>query len=215
MALETELKLLINERDAVALAKLNCLKGSEFVGTQTLLNVYFDTLDLQLTQHKVALRIRKQGNRWIQTVKTRGKSVNGLHQRGEWEWDLPENALDFSKLNEAQWPEALKPEALADEIMPIFTTDFERSTWNVQKGDALIELVLDQGEVSYEDKHSTENVYKDPILELELELKKGSVEALLDLKSQLMQELSSLSPSDVSKAERGYRLFDQAQATRG
>jgi triphosphatase len=212
MALETELKLLILETESHRLSTLNCLKASEFVGEKALLNVYFDTPDLLLTQHKVALRIRKQGSRWIQTVKTQGKSVNGLHQRGEWEWDLTCDRLDFSKLSEAEWPDSLNSKVVLDKIEPIFTTDFKRSIWNVHINGSEIELVYDQGVVSYQDKDSLGNVYEDPISELELELKSGEVESLFELKAQLLLELPSLTPSDVSKAERGYRLFDHAQA---
>ncbi len=49
---------------------------------------------------------------------------------------------------------------------------------------------------------------KEEICELELELREGEPAALLELACELAAEDSPLMPCDISKAERGYRLFD-------
>ena len=48
---------------------------------------------------------------------------------------------------------------------------------------------------------------KEEICELELELREGEPAALLELAAELAATLA-LMPCDISKAERGYRLFD-------
>jgi hypothetical protein len=50
---------------------------------------------------------------------------------------------------------------------------------------------------------------EEDICELELELRQGEPAALLELAAELAADLP-LTPCDISKAERGYRLFDPA-----
>src|SRR5690606_28489029 len=64
----------------------------------------------------------------------------------------------------------------------------------------VIEAALDLGKV-VAGKQSEE------ICELELELRQGEPQALLELAVELAAELA-LMPCDISKAERGYRLHD-------
>lgn len=209
VANETEVKLTFPADKLEQVLALKVLQGADFKGKNHLVNRYYDTPELALTQHKVALRIREQGEDIIQTVKTRGHSINGLHQRGEWEWLLDKPDLDLTLLAQAQWPDALPVEKLKGQLLPIFTTNFDRLVWWVTVNDTQIEVALDQGDVSYQCARDGE-LLKDAICELELELKSGAVEDLLMLKEQLQVELGCLVTSDISKAERGYRLFHQA-----
>jgi len=208
VANETEIKLVFPEDKLEQVQSVSCLRLDDFKGRHHLVNRYFDTPDLVLTQHKVALRIREQDDKIIQTVKTRGKSVNGLHQRGEWEWFLTGPHLDLTLLAAAEWPEALPVDEIKERLLPIFNTNFDRCIWWVTINETQIEVALDQGSVNYQPKEGT--LLQDPICELELELKSGSLDDLLLLQQQLEAALPFLQPSDISKAERGYRLFHQA-----
>lgn len=208
MATETELKLRLDSEDVAALRQHPLLQQADHRAPQTLFNTYYDTPALDLAKARVALRIRRQGERYIQTLKTRGQSINGLHQRGEWEWDLDAAQLDPTRLSAEIWPAAL-PAAAELSLLPVFTTDFEREIWLLDYAGAHIEVALDRGAVLY----SGEGVQlEDPIMELELELKSGDADALLKLADALASELP-LHPFDLSKAQRGYALFRQAQAT--
>jgi inorganic triphosphatase YgiF len=71
------------------------------------MNQYFDTPERDLAQAKVALRLRKDGDEVIQTLKTRGQSVAGLSVRNEYDWKLPKAKLDVKKLDGECWPEQL------------------------------------------------------------------------------------------------------------
>ena len=164
-------------------------------------NAYFDTPDFSLHQHKVALRIRQflngQGEPvYIQTFKTAGQSVNGLSQRGEWEWYLSQNTLDLLLLKQCEgWPAQLNTENL----VTVFETNFERFIFELQWGNSVIELVLDWGAI-------ISNQHQEKIHEIELELKNGHQSDLTSL-AQLLLEKLPIETSDISKAERGVNLF--------
>jgi triphosphatase len=214
MNYEIELKLRLNTGELPLLEK--ALASHQFISEPTLklLNRYFDTPDMGLSQGGAALRIRQQGiidsigtvtdARIIQTLKTRGSSLAGLHQRMEWDWPLTEVELDLSLIQNGDAQRHLPPTLILDEIAPLFTTDFRRKVWMYQQGETLIELVLDQGEVST-DEHCID------LLELELELKQGQPEVLFQVAQQLADQCPVLM-SDISKAERGYGLL--ARSTR-
>jgi triphosphatase len=211
---EIELKLRLNTCELPLLEK--ALASHQFISEPTLklLNRYFDTPDMGLSQGGAALRIRQQGiidsigtvtdARIIQTLKTRGSSSAGLHQRMEWDWPLTEVELDLSLIQNGDAQRHLSPTLILDAIAPLFTTDFRRKVWMYKQGETLIELVLDQGEVST-DEHCID------LLELELELKQGQPEVLFQVAQQLADQCPVLM-SDISKAERGYGLL--ARSTR-
>ncbi|PYC27763.1 CYTH domain-containing protein [Pseudomonas mosselii] len=202
---ETELKLRASRETLAALREHPLLKKRNKSGWQTreLLNQYFDTPERDLSAARVALRLRRDGEVIIQTLKCRGQSVAGLSERNEHEWHLDKAKLDLKKLDGTCWPEQL---AGLDKktIKPLFTTDFTREyaeiAWGRGKAKVVIEAALDQGFVIAGKR-------KEEICELELELREGAPEALLELAAELSASLA-LMPCDISKAERGYRLLD-------
>jgi triphosphatase len=220
---EIELKLRLNTSELPLLEKV--LASNQFISEPTLklLNRYFDTPEMGLSQGGAALRIRQQGiletassdsnsrnateilsdERIIQTLKTRGTSSAGLHQRMEWDWPLTKIELDLNLLQTSEVQSHLSAELKLDTIAPLFTTDFQRKVWMYQQDETLIELVLDQGEVST-------NEHRIDLLELELELKQGNVEVLFQLAQDLAKQCPVLM-SDISKAERGYGLLAKSK----
>jgi len=169
-------------------------------------NTYFDTDNWLLQCEKIALRIRKDGNAYIQTLKTKGKCENGLHKRLEWEWPLASNNLNTALIPAEHWPLAIEYKNLK----PIFNTNFQRKIWLFEHQDkqgniAKIEMALDQGVISTDFSANTE-----VICELELELISGNVNALNEVAYLLKKECPSLAPSDASKAARGFALIKNA-----
>lgn len=205
MQKETEIKLRVSRETLAALREHPLLKKRNKSGWERLelSNQYFDTPEGELAQAKVALRIRRDGDQIIQTMKTRGQSVAGLSERNEYNWDLSKAKLDLKKLEGDCWPEQL---AGLDKktIKPLFTTDFIREkaeiAWGRGKTKVVIEAALDLGQV-------VAGKQKEEICELELELREGEPAALLELAAELAATLP-LMPCDISKAERGYRLLD-------
>ncbi|MBO9482103.1 CYTH domain-containing protein [Salinisphaera sp. G21_0] len=201
MSQETELKL------SVPADQIEPLKSHPFwqehavqpSETLHLGNTYFDTRDLRLNQARVALRIREVNGQYIQTLKTRGESINGLSRRGEWEWPLRTNKLDGQVLPPV-WPAELSDISI-EQLKPLFTTDFYRTRWLLvwQSPFARVEAALDQGAV-------TSGTVSSPICELELELMEGDESALMAIASALPHSFE-LTPSDQSKAEQGFQLI--------
>ncbi|GFM88172.1 adenylate cyclase [Pseudomonas cichorii] len=205
MQKETEIKLRVSRETLVALREHPLLKKRNKSGWERidLSNQYFDTPERDLAKAKVALRIRRDGDRIIQTLKTRGQSVAGLSERNEFNWDLPKAKLDLKKLEGDCWPEQLA-DLDKKTIKPLFTTDFVREkaeiSWGRGKSKVVIEAALDLGQVVL-------GKQKEEICELELELREGESAALLELAAELAATLP-LMPCDISKAERGERLFN-------
>ena len=205
MPKETEIKLRASRATLAALRDHPLLKKRNKSGwsRHELLNQYFDTPDRALAGAKVALRLRRDGDQLIQTLKSRGQSVAGLSERNEWDWFLDKAELDLGKLDDSCWPASL---AHLDKRMlqPVFSTDFMREkadlSWGRGKARVAIEAALDLGQVCAGE-------LQEDICELELELREGEPTALLELAIELASDLP-LMPCDISKAERGYRLFD-------
>mgnify|MGYP000107532640 CR=1 FL=1 len=102
MPVETELKLTLSPADVPRLLRHRLLasQAKDRPRRQTLLNIYYDTPDLQLHRQRVALRLRRTGKRWVQTIKMQGRAVGGLHQRPEWEQETAAGTLRLEELPE-------------------------------------------------------------------------------------------------------------------
>src|SRR5690606_40050375 len=81
--------------------------------------------DRDLAHARVALRVRRDGEQYIQTLKSRGQSLAGLSERNEWDWYLQAPELDPSLLSDDCWPASLAALDKAT-LQPLFTTDFVR-----------------------------------------------------------------------------------------
>ncbi|MBI3249903.1 MAG: CYTH domain-containing protein [Deltaproteobacteria bacterium] len=199
---EIELKLLIAPADIPRLQRHPLLKAltQRKLPTQRLLSIYYDTPELTLHRHRIAVRLRRVGRQWLQTVKTAGRVVAGLHERLECEYPATKGVLDFTPLTDPALQSFFADAALRRALQPVFVTEFSRAcrllSW--PNGDT-VEFALDRGEIHTGDR-------RQPISEVELELKAGASERLFALAAAL-QATIPLQPSDISKAERGYRLM--------
>ncbi len=211
MALETELKLSLLPADRARLLAhpLLCAQAPERLPLQ---NTYFDTPALVLMQQRIAVRERRVGGQTLLTVKTAGSSVGGLSRRNEWEGITQPGAFDFAALvDDAAL--AARLTALAPQLVPVFDTDFLRLRWVVEHAGARIELALDEGTVRTE-AHAPHGAQAQALLEVELELLSGPAAALFELAAVLASgplggalPAVCLTPSERSKAERGFDLF--------
>ncbi|NSL55378.1 CYTH and CHAD domain-containing protein [Uliginosibacterium aquaticum] len=198
MAREIELKLAFAPAAHAAILAHPLLARAERLGAaKELINTYYDTPDMALSARRVALRTRKIGDTWLQTVKCAAESFGGLSSRPEWEQRFT-GEFDFSAVD-AEAPRKLL-EAHRGAIVPLFTTNFHRQTLLLTpSADVRVLVMIDSGEVSA-------NGRSEAISELELELEHGSADDLLAIASELAASLPLL-PYDPSKAARGYRLF--------
>ncbi|HAS64004.1 MAG TPA: inorganic triphosphatase [Vibrio sp.] len=162
-------------------------------------NTYFDTPENWLRQHDIGLRIRRFDEVYVQTVKTAGRVVAGLHQRPEYNAEHKNNIPDLTLHPADIWPSGKDTETLQIELAPIFSTNFMREQWLVAMPDgSQVEVAFDQGEVVADD-------LRDTICEVELELKSGQTDALFTL-ARIFSDKGGMRLGNLSKAAKGYRL---------
>lgn len=157
---------------------------------------YLDTPDGALARGRTAVRVRRKGDTWLQTV----KADHGDHfERFEWERPIagPEPERD------ALPPEDTAPGALAHRTFgqwrPLFETDFERRARVVEPSPGLaVEIAQDVGELRCGER-------REPIREVELECLRGSRAAFFEWARDWAARTQAclLLPT---KNERGLRL---------
>jgi triphosphatase len=193
---EIELKLAVSARDLASLRhRLDRIGAGEAVAVD---NVYFDTAEQLLRSRRMALRVRKIGRRWLQTLKAE-TAAGALSARGEWEVPAPRGKLDLLRFPPTPLAALLDAHPQA-KLQAVFRTRFMRTIRHANDG--AIEVALDEGEIVAGGR-------SEPILELELELKSGPADALFRLALDLAGKGSAalaLRPAVESKAMRGYRL---------
>ena len=202
MAIETELKLRIAPEHLDRLKRHPLLKtlATTRATTRKLHSIYYDTPELDLHQRAMALRLRRVGKQWLQTLKGGGEVQAGLHQRNEWEAPVAAEALDFEALKASG---ARLPQGVRKKLQPVFVTDFSRTSRMLTFEGAEIEFSLDTGEIRAGQATC-------PISELELELKSGEPLQLFRLALTLIG-IVPLELEPASKAEYGYILYTAAK----
>ena len=199
--METELKLLLAAQDLRRLRRDPRIKALQQgrASTRRVRSVYYDTPELSLLRAGLALRLRLDGRRWLQTLKTEGQAAAGLHLREEWEWPLPGEALDFGLLAATPEAKVFRSPRLRAKLRPVFATEFTRTSVRLGFADgSLAELCLDSGEIRSGRRASA-------ISEAEIELLAGSTARLYELALELAERVP-LRLGQASKSERGYAL---------
>ncbi len=198
---EVELKFSVPAHAARGLIRLPALAGWRSGGpsSRRIHSVYYDTSQRQLRAEGVALRLRRVGRRWWQTIKSAGTAGGGLHSRDEWETPTREGRFDFTRLPDCKLKDDLAGALEQGSLQPVFTTDFIRRSQILEwpNGDQL-ELSIDRGDV-------VAGAARAPIAEIELEVKAGAARRAFDVAELLLEHLD-IRLENVSKAERGYRL---------
>jgi triphosphatase len=188
---EVELKFTLSP-EALARLEAGPFAGVEAKATDS---TYYDTPDRAALSAGYAVRLRKVGRRRVQTVKGGGVAAVA---RFEDERPATGGALDLEALRDGPLAKAFDLDALA----PLFESRIKRRTHEIEADGAVIELALDLGEI-------VAGAAREPVCELELELKSGGAAALFKAARRLA-EGGGLMVSLTSKAERGYRLAEGA-----
>jgi triphosphatase len=198
-AVEVELKLLV-PRDAVAsLLRHPLLRKGACPVRSRLYSVYYDTPALDLQRHGLTLRVRREGRRWVQTIKGGGQVRGGLHRRAESEIPIKGPAPDLGLLRDRGLSGVLASAEVRNRLQPIFATDFVRTRRLLRPMPGVrVEASVDRGVIRSGPRRAE-------LSELELELKAGAPHHLYDLATGLSGEIP-LAISNRSKAERGYTL---------
>jgi inorganic triphosphatase YgiF len=211
---ETELKFQIPppQRAAVRAAMARAAPRR-----QRLRAIYFDTPERLLAAAGIALRLRQEGPRWVQTLKARGAHAAERHEHNValaggarpagTVAPCPLPARHAGTPAAAAWQQALG-EAIEHfdpaRLQPVMSTDIWRRAVTVaDPAGGRVELAFDEGEV-----RAGEAAW--PVCELEYELVEGDLADLLRQAAQGVV-LHGLWLDTVSKAERG-ELLARGQA---
>ncbi|WP_172326768.1 CYTH and CHAD domain-containing protein [Mangrovicoccus sp. HB161399] len=194
---ETELKFALDPQSCALLReRLERLGPAE---RHILHSVYFDTRRHRLKKAGLALRMRRDGERWIQTVKAKAKNHGGLQRAEEAEAEMPDAMLDLGAIPDARLQKAVKKALKGRMLHPVCETRMERLQLVIHgPGGAAVEVALDEGVIAA-------GPLSEPFRELELELKSGPLGALYDLAADLLPD-GGAAPSTLSKSARGYLL---------
>jgi triphosphatase len=190
---EVELKFELSPAAARTL-----LRSPEFRGAEAhkLHAIYFDTSDHRLAAHRMALRVRDEGGRWVQALKAGRSGEAGLHAREEWEWPRPEASIDRKVLRATPLAKVVNGR---DALAAVFEVRMERRAADLDLGGGnRVEIALDRGDVRRGRKRA-------PLCELEIESKAGDPLAVFDAAERFVERVP-LRASMTSKAQRGYEL---------
>src|ERR1700722_3991235 len=142
---EIELKLAVTQDDFAKVKTALIARGAGRPGSSAALSsTYYDTSGLTLKDQDLTLRVRKTGQRFIQTVKAQDPGGVNL-SRGEWEDTIAGERPDLAApMSSRRLPRTLESDALR----PLFTTEVRRSIIMLEPRPAtVIEAALDEGEI--------------------------------------------------------------------
>jgi inorganic triphosphatase YgiF len=166
-------------------------------------STYFDTPDLRLHKDGVALRVRRIGRRWVQTLKGPLEPGAGLHARAEHEWPLASASPDLALASTTPWKKLMTKVRQGGGLVPICTAEFERRTVELEfPDDTRAQLCVDRGAIR---ACQAGRPRRAPIGEIEIELRDGDPANLFRLGLAFAADLP-VSVLVQSKAERGYAL---------
>ncbi len=209
MPREIELKLFLPDDAEATLAAAPLLREVKPRRVQ-LDATYFDTPDRLLQKHGMALRLRRAGRQWVQTLKAAESARGGLSARPEWESPARlvrgTPRIDFTKLAETPLPALLARHRAQAKLQPLFRVRVRRTLWEIEFRESRIEVATDRGHIEAECHGRRVSV---PVAEIELELKDGRPEDLTAAALRLTGRGTNglaLVPMLSGKAERGYRL---------
>jgi len=203
---EFELKLVFPNEKFSELEKLLISKGG--LRRQRLQAYYFDTDYFTLANSGIALRIRKEGRSWVQTLKA---PTSSGFERLEHNVTLNHVGVGVPALNlelHADHPafnlltKVLQKEKLAPTDLRVrYQTDIWRRAALVRARGALLEYALDSGEIKAYQKDGLEKIVN--VAELEIELKSGDECVVINHAKSLVRRFG-LCVDTRSKAQRGY-----------
>lgn len=198
MTTEVELKITLDPGGDARLRRAPALEDRAAPARNAdLVSVYYDTPGEALAQAGIALRLRREGRRWIQTIKIKaGEETGGLFANREVECPAPGARLVLEGEDPAF--AAIVETAGDAPLSPIFETRVKRRIELIRVPEGLVELAIDKGEIVAGSR-------VEPILEAELELKEGAVSAIYSLARKLFQS-GPVRFAPLNKSARGYAL---------
>ncbi|MBI1216207.1 MAG: CYTH domain-containing protein [Alphaproteobacteria bacterium] len=216
---EHELKISMTPRDLekVFKALTKKLAVRKTVSHKYMPRAYYDTPDLKLYKNAISLRIQyKPGKGGVlgtyeQTVKfdltPEQPIAHGTFLRKECKDPVPTHKPEIAKLSDREAKALLKP-FKKKKMQHIFTAAIERRAFNLKVGRGkkagVVEVAFDVGEIILACNDS-----RHAFSEVELEVVKGSHEAIYIIQKKIHALARSAGVQHLSKAQQGSRLHQK------
>jgi len=176
---EIEIKLQVPASARAALAQEIKARSPDNLRRQRLQAVYFDTASRLLASEDMALRLRREGRNWVQTLKA-GKGQDSI-SREEDNIRLPDRSAAEPELDVSRHLrspagrrlQVLLQRAQGESLQRRFATDVRRQSQIQRTRRGFVELCFDEGMIQSEDRQLA-------LRELEIESIKGSPLAVLE-----------------------------------
>lgn len=220
---EIELKFQVPEGQREALRQELGRLGASLGRPQVLQAAYFDTADRRLGQARAALRVRREGSEWVQTLKAAGQhTMHRLEDNrpatpaAEGTPLRPNLGLHTGDARSALcqalgWQPESDPQGQELGLEELYRTDIRRTLvrMTVDQGGphaGVVELALDEGLIG-------SGPCSEPVCELEIELLSGHPQAVIDV-GRLWVQRFGLWLDTRTKAHRGDAQARRAEAMR-
>jgi len=188
--LERELTLQVPACSQAALSKAMKKRKAQTISLQA---IYFDTLSRELADARIALRLRLEGEQWIQTLKAPGHDALSRVELNE---ARPEPRLDLSIYDNTPFAKVFA--TLREPLRPSYETRIQRQLFRLTHQGSVVELAYDQGTI-------VAGALELPVHELEVELIQGEVSAVFEVGREWLNTYS-LVITLRSKSARGDQL---------
>ncbi|MBR5228765.1 MAG: CYTH domain-containing protein [Firmicutes bacterium] len=207
--MEIELKYLIPDRDIIdKMWQEAVFKEYGTVDSVSQIEmdaIYYDTEDRVLGGADTAFRVRKEGQRYVATLKWGGHQHEGLHEREELNIQLPEDPAVVAPTLEvfAQHEKGRQLVSLVGEkeLKALIETSFTRQIMRIDTGNTICEVALDVGDIITPAGNLD-------ICELEIELFSGDVSDIEKIGADLEKRFG-LKTGVESKFGRGIKLITE------
>jgi inorganic triphosphatase YgiF len=208
---EVEAKLTAaGDHDLEAIAALGAIGPFELRrrGVDRLHSVYFDTENLVLARHGIALRARQRRRRWEITLKWLGEVSGVIHARPELTAPLAGPPGAGRLKLPAGFDDRIRAYVAGRPLLPVLVTDIRRQRVDVHRPEvapgspSLAELALDAVELRAPGEVEALSSYH----EVEIELRDGRREDI-DVLARLLQQQYQLTPSVETKFSHGINLL--------
>jgi inorganic triphosphatase YgiF len=199
---ERELKFVADRKTFKAALTLPLLSDARSQPRgRRLTSVYFDTDEGDLSRARVALRVRRSRGGYVMGLKQAAPAEGGAFERRETEVKSTSAEPDLALLDDRT--ARLVTEIIHERLLkPSFRSEIRRVERMIEANGATIEVAFDSGFVVASHR-------REPVREIELELKSGEPAALFDLGLMLVDAL----PVRIgvrSKAEQAQALLSGA-----
>ena len=201
---EFELKLRVAPENIATLKNHPILSNTLHDPTRETLNsIYYDSDNWRLHDRGLTLRVRRIGDKCIQTLKALDQG-SGCFERLEWEQAIEGDQPDLTRVPNTALGAILTNE-VSNALKPIFETRIDRTAYHLNGGDTAIAIAIDEGQIIANDSSC-------PVCEIELELEHGNPAELF----KVARSINDVVPAELdvkSKSERGYELIEKTPIT--